>query len=122
METANNVNSFHQAWRCQRARSALMYAWSYISPFGPSMRTASSCAGSKNAAAKAWSSESCELKESVGGETFELLTCSFQSPAGDMVFSAVTREVTRAQFQTRPCGIKPLILLVSPAGIEPATY
>src|SRR5262249_47688416 len=83
---AHNVNNFHQAWRCQRARSALMYAWSYISPFGPSMRTASSCAGSKNAAAKAWSNESCELKESVGGETFELLMRSFQSPAGDMVF------------------------------------
>jgi hypothetical protein len=39
-----------------------------------------------NAAAKAWSNESCELKESMGGETLELLVCSFQSPAGDMVF------------------------------------
>src|SRR5262249_10300369 len=68
------------------ARSALMYAWSYISPFGPSIRTASSCAGSKNAAAKAWSNESCELKESVEGETFELLMCNFQSPPGDMAF------------------------------------
>ena len=73
-------------WRCQRARSALMYAWSYISPFGPSIRTASSSAGSKNAAAKAWSNESCELKESVGGETFELPMCSFQLPAGDIIF------------------------------------
>ena len=72
-----------------------MYDWSYISPFGPSIRMASSCAASKNAAAKAWSNESCELKESIGGETFELLMCSFQSPSGDMAFPAVTRAVTR---------------------------
>ena len=56
-----------------------MYDWSYILPFGPSIRMASSCAGSKNAAAKAWSNESCELKESIGGETFELLMCSFHA-------------------------------------------
>ena len=71
-------------WR-RRAHSLWMNARLCCSPFGPTMRTATSCAGIEHAAAKAWSNESCELKESVG--TFELLMYSFQSPPGDMVSS-----------------------------------